>query len=336
MTGPAHDGRWRVVETERPVDMRERLGHDVRVGLTDEPPWLPARWFYDEKGGLLFDDITALAEYYPTRRETEILESRSGEIATHTGATTLVELGAGTSTKTRLLLDALTVGGRPLLFVPLDVSAEVLTHAARIIAADYPTVDVEAHVADFGEALGPLPGEPGRRLVAFLGGTIGNFNAADRADFVQRLRGAMAPGDHLLLGADLVKDADRLVAAYDDSAGVTAAFNRNIIDVVARELGAEGLSADDFDHVARWNAAKSQIEMWLRARRDIAAYFPTLDLTWQLPARGELLTEISVKFTVTGLQAELAAGGFDTVHTWTDEAGDFSLTLARVTGPVPR
>jgi L-histidine N-alpha-methyltransferase len=139
----------------------------------------------------------------------------------------------------------------------------------------------------------------------------------------------MAPGDHLLLGADLVKDTDRLVAAYDDSAGVTAAFNRNVIDVVARELGADGLVADDFDHAARWNPQKSQIEMWLRARQDVEAHFPTLDLTWRLPAGGELLTEISVKFTLAHLQAELAEGGFDTVQSWTDEAGDFSLTLAR-------
>lgn len=317
-------------------DMRERLEHDVRVGLTDDPPWLPARWFYDEKGSLLFDDITTLPEYYPTRRETEILTAHSADIAECTDATTLVELGSGTSTKTRLLLDALTAAGRPLLFVPLDVSGEVLAHAARTIAADYPTVTVEAHVADFSEDFGALPGAVGSRLVAFLGGTIGNFNTTDRADFFQRLHAAMGSGDYLLLGADLVKDPQRLVAAYDDSAGVTAAFNRNMIDVVARELRAENLTADDFDHVARWNADKSQIEMWLRAVRDIEAYFPTLDLTWRLPAGGELLTEISVKFTVVDLQAELAAAGFATVQCWTDEAAEFSLTLARVGPPFSR
>jgi L-histidine Nalpha-methyltransferase len=328
--------RWRVVENERPVDMRERLSHDVQVGLTAAPPWLPARWFYDEKGGLLFDDITALPEYYPTRRETEILTAHSTEIAESTDATTLVELGSGTSTKTRLLLNALTAGDRPLLFVPLDVSAELLAHAARTIAADYPTVTVEAHVADFSEDFGTLPGDAGSRLVVFLGGTVGNFNTADRADFFRRLHAAMGPGDHLLLGADLVKDPRRLVAAYDDGEGVTAAFNRNIIDVVAREMRAENLTADDFDHVARWNAGKSQIEMWLRAVRDVEAYFPTLDLSWRLPAGGELLTEISVKFTVVDLQAELAAAGFATVQCWTDEAADFSVTLARVGPPFSR
>jgi L-histidine N-alpha-methyltransferase len=317
-------------------ETRARLEHDVRVGLADDPPWLPARWFYDEKGSLLFDDITALPEYYPTRRETEILTAHSADIAECTDATALVELGSGTSTKTRLLLDAFTAGNRRLLFVPLDVSAEVLAHAARTIATDYPTVTVEAHVADFSEDFGTLPGDAGSRLVAFLGGTIGNFNTTDRADFFRRLHAAMGPGDHLLLGADLVKDPQRLVAAYDDSAGVTAAFNRNIIDVLARELHAENLSADDFEHVARWNADKSQIEMWLRAERAVEAYFPTLDLTWRLPAGGELLTEISVKFTVVDLQAELAAAGFATVQCWTDEGEDFSLTLARVGPPFSR
>jgi L-histidine N-alpha-methyltransferase len=146
----------------------------------------------------------------------------------------------------------------------------------------------------------------------------------------------MGPGDHFLLGADLVKDPRRLVAAYDDSAGVTAAFNRNIIDVVAREMNATKLTAEDFEHVARWNADKSQIEMWLRAVRDVEAYFPTLGLTWQLAAGGELLTEISVKFTVVDLQAELAAAGFATVQCWTDEVADFSLTLARVGLPFSR
>lgn len=320
--------RWKVVESERPVDARERLESDVRLGLNDSPPWLPARWFYDEKGSLLFEEITSLPEYYPTRRETEILADRSKDIASITQATTLVELGSGTSSKTRMLLEALTAGGRELLFVPLDVSVEILAHAARTIAGAYPTITVEAHVADFEDAF-VLPGEPGHRLVAFLGGTIGNLNDEQRADFLGRLRNAMAPGDSLLLGADLVKDVKRLVTAYDDSAGVTAAFNRNIIDVVVRELHVENLSADDFRHVARWNPQRSRIEMWLRAVRDVDAWFPTLDMRWQLPAGGELLTEISVKFQLPNLHAELAAAGFAVAETWTDDGGDFSLTLAR-------
>jgi L-histidine N-alpha-methyltransferase len=320
--------RWRVIESERPVDARERLEHDVRTALNDSPPWLPARWFYDEKGSLLFEEITALPEYYPTRRETEILADHSQDIASLTRATTLVELGSGTSSKTRMLLEAFTATGRELLFVPLDVSVEILAHAARTIAEAYPTITVEARVADFEDEF-VLPGEPGRRLVAFLGGTIGNLNVVDRADFFARLRSAMAPGDHLLLGADLVKDIERLVTAYDDSSGVTAAFNRNIIDVVVRELHVENLSADDFRHVARWNAQRSRIEMWLRAVRDIDAWFPTLDMAWRLPAGGELLTEISCKFRLPDLHAELSAAGFTVAETWTDDGGDFSLTLAR-------
>jgi L-histidine N-alpha-methyltransferase len=309
---------------------RERLIRDVRAGLAATPPWLPARWFYDEKGSLLFDDITSLPEYYPTRRETAILAARSGEIARLTDATTLVELGAGTSTKTRLLLDALTADGRRLLFVPLDVSPEILHESADRIAAAYPTVTVEARVADFEDPFAPFPGDDGRRLVAFLGGTIGNLNTEDRTDFYARLRAALAPGDHFLLGADLVKDVARLVAAYDDTAGVTAAFNRNVIDVLARELDAEELVADDFDHVARWNAERSQIEMWLRARRPVHARFRSIDMEWTLPASGELLTEISVKFELPALQAELATNGFAPVQSWTDPDGDFSVTLARV------
>jgi L-histidine N-alpha-methyltransferase len=321
--------RWRVIERSPGMSPHERLLRDVREGLTQDPPWIPARWFYDEKGSLLFDDITTLPEYYPTRCETEILTEHAADVAELTGADTLVELGSGTSTKTRLLLDAFTDRG-PLLFVPIDVSTEVLGDAARTIAATYPTVTVEALVADFEDPLGALPGAPGRRLVAFLGGTIGNLNVEGRAAFLSRLRSAMDAGDHFLLGADLVKDVGRLVAAYDDSAGVTAAFNRNLIDVLRSALHAEGLVADDFEHVARWNDADSRIEMWLRARRPIRAHFPELDLDWALPAGGELLTEISVKFELPALRDELQAHGFGPVQTWTDTDGDFSLTLADV------
>jgi len=320
--------RWRVVERSVGLSSHERLLRDVREGLTQDPPWIPARWFYDEKGSLLFDDITTLPEYYPTRRETEILTAHAGDIAHHTDATTLVELGSGMSTKTRLLLAALTADNGSLLFVPIDVSAEILGDAAARVAADFPSLTVEAVVADFEDPLDHFPGVPGRRLVAFLGGTIGNLDLSGRSEFFHRLRGAMDPGDHFLLGADLVKDVDRLVAAYDDSAGVTAAFNRNLIDVLRTELHADGLASDDFEHVARWNADESRIEMWLRARRPVRAYFPELDLDWRLPSGGELLTEISVKFRIDTLRSELAAHGFDPVTTWTDAAGDFSLTLA--------
>jgi L-histidine N-alpha-methyltransferase len=325
------DSRWSVTERDLGKPVAERLADDVRAGLKLSPPTLPARWFYDERGSILFDQITRLPEYYPTRRETEILTAHADDIAGLTRATTLVELGSGTSEKTRLLLDAFSRRG-PLRFVPIDVSVEVLTDAARTIAADYEKVTVEAIVADFDESLAPLPSnsaEPGERMVAFLGGTIGNLAPAGRAAFFARLRAALAPGDHLLLGADLKKDADRLVAAYDDAAGVTAEFNRNLIAVLARELDATGLSPDDFEHLARWNAERGRIEMWLRAVRDVHADLRAIDLHWDFPAGAEMLTEISTKFDLRVLQGELTRRGFRVAQSWTDPDGDFSLTLAR-------
>jgi L-histidine N-alpha-methyltransferase len=318
--------RWSIIERLSGRTVEQRLADDVRHGLAQHPPTLPARWFYDERGSRLFDEITRLPEYYPTRRETEILEAQAADIAALSAATTLVELGSGTSEKTRILLAAFTAK-RPLLFVPVDVSVEVLAEAAQRIAATYPGVTVQAIVADFDDALTALPGEPGRRLVAFLGGTVGNLDTDARGSFYRRLRGAMAPGDHLLLGADLRKDPARLVAAYDDSAGVTAAFNRNLIEVLRRELHADGLHSDDFEHIARWNDEDSRIEMWLRAARDVDAVFPTLDLDWHLRAGEEMLTEISVKFDLSGLHAELAAHDLVVTRCWTDSAGDFSLSL---------
>lgn len=304
------------------------IADDVRAGLWQSPPSLPARWFYDERGSRLFDEITRLPEYYPTRRETEILTEHSADIVKLTGATTMLELGSGTSTKTRLLLSAFTADGRALLFVPLDVSAEVLAESAAAIAADYPTVTVEPVVADFNEPFAELPGTPGERLVVFLGGTIGNFDDDERAGFLDRIRTALAPGDHFLLGADLVKPPSRLVAAYDDSSGVTAEFNRNLIEVLRAELDARGLYADDFQHVARWNPTLHRVEMWLRARRDVAVHFAAIDRDWTLPAGAEMLTEISVKFRLTELHAELRAHGLDLVEYWTDDENDYSLTLA--------
>ena len=306
-----------------------RIAADVRAGLWQTPPSLPARWFYDERGSRLFDEITRLPEYYPTRRETEILREQSLKIVQLTGATTLLELGSGTSTKTRLLLEAFSNGGRSFHFVPIDVSATVLAEAAEIIARDFPAVAVHPLAADFNEPFGSLPGRPGERLVIFLGGTIGNFDDRERDAFLTRIRSGLAPGDHFLLGADLVKSPSRLVAAYDDSAGVTAEFNRNLIEVLRTELDAEGLYVDDFQHVARWNPVKQRIEMWLRARRDVAAHFRALNRDWKLAAGAEMLTEISVKFLIPELQRELREHALEPVQTWTDQGGDFSLTLTR-------
>lgn len=321
--------RWSVSARRTQLSRAERLAADVRTGLAQTPPTLPARWFYDERGSKLFDEITRLPEYYPTRRETQILLERAADIVTATRATTLIELGSGTSAKTRLLLDAFTRRGA-LTFVPVDISVEVLTAAAQQIADDYPAVTVHGLVADLDDTLGRLPGRAGERLVAFLGGTIGNYPAEGRAAFFDRVREPLDSGDHFLLGADLRKDPRRLVAAYDDSAGVTARFNLNLIEVLRRELDADGLDAEDFEHVARWNPEVGQIEMWLRAVRDVRAHFRSIDLHWSMPAGGQMLTEISMKFELTTLHAELAQHGFDVVEGWTDAGGDFSLSLAVV------
>ncbi|MCW2669139.1 MAG: egtD [Frankiales bacterium] len=306
------------VEVRRAPDPG-RLAADVRAGLAKTPVEIPPKWFYDEKGSQLFDEITELAEYYPTRTETAILVEHAPELP-HVG--TLVELGAGYSRKTRLLLESV----RPALFVPLDVSEEPIRDAATRITRDFPDVEVRGIVADFEDELAPLPGFDGDRLVAFLGSTIGNLTPGPRADFLARVFRATAPGDLFLLGADLVKDTDRLIAAYDDSAGITAAFNKNVLHVLARELDAD-LDPDDFDHVAVYDSEHHRIEMRLRARRDLVV--PLLGLEWRISEGEEILTETSAKFQVEGLRAELAAAGFAVVTTWTDAAADFSLTLAR-------
>lgn len=315
--------RWTVEERATPTP--GRLAEDLRAGLAMHPVTIPPKWFYDEKGSALFDAITNLPEYYPTRTEEAILREHVHELP---HASTLVELGAGYSRKTRLLLEGLTSGNRPLLFAPLDVAVEPLRAAARRITDDFPTVTVHGVVADFDDELAPLPGRPGERLVAFLGSTIGNLTPGPRAAFLERLHRATARGDHFLLGADLVKDPRRLVRAYDDAAGVTAAFNKNVLEVIARELDAD-LDPDDFDHVAVYDDELDRIEMRLRARRALSVPVGALGLTWELADGEEVLTETSAKFRVEGITDELAAAGFEVVEAWTDDVADFSLILSR-------
>jgi len=311
--------RWSVEVRTAPDP--NRLARDVLAGLQTTPVSIPPKWFYDAKGSQLFDDITELPEYYPTRTEQAILDAHAEELP-HVG--TLVELGAGYSRKTRVLLAKV----RPDLFVPLDVSEEPVRAAAARITADFPDLTVLGIVADFEDDLSPLPGTPGDRMVAFLGSTIGNLTPEPRRSFLKRVHEATDPGDHFLLGADLVKDPERLVRAYDDSAGVTAAFNKNVLRVLARELDAD-LDPDDFDHVAVYNDSDERIEMRLRARRDLDVDLVRIDRRWCIAAGEEILTETSAKFRVEGLRAELGAAGFGVVTTWTDPAEDYSVTLAR-------
>ena len=308
-------------------DLREALLTDARTGLTATPKRLPPKYFYDKRGSDLFERITELPEYYPTRAEREVLTERAADIARITGAKTLVELGSGSSEKTRLLLDALHRRGTLARFVPFDVSESALRAAARATDAEYPDLDVHAIVGDFTVHLDRIPGGDGR-LVAFLGGTIGNLEPVERARFLTSLRRVVGPGEWLLLGTDLVKDTATLLAAYDDSAGVTAEFNRNVLLVLNRELDAD-FDPADFAHVALWDAGEEWIEMRLRAGRDLVVRVPALDLQVPFAAGEELHTEISAKFRREGVAAELTRAGFGPVQWWTDAAGRFALSLAQ-------
>ncbi|MDC2954181.1 L-histidine N(alpha)-methyltransferase [Streptomyces gilvifuscus] len=299
------------------------LRADVLNGLTGSPKTLPPKWFYDAHGSELFEQITELPEYYPTRAEREILITRAGEIAAATRARTLVELGSGSSDKTRHLLDALT---DLHTYVPVDVSESALTQAGQSLVAERPGLSVHALIADFTASL-VLPDTPGPRLVAFLGGTIGNLLPAERAVFLTSIRSLLSPGDALLLGTDLVKDEKVLVEAYDDAAGVTAAFNKNVLSVVNRELHAD-FDPDAYDHVALWDPENEWIEMRLRSRAEQTVKIPALDLAVDFAEGEELRTEVSAKFRKDGVRAELDAVGLELARWWTDEAGRFALSLS--------
>lgn len=303
------------------------LREDVVAGLTATPKTLPPKWFYDAVGSELFERITELPEYYPTRAERAILAERAAEIAEQTGAATLVELGSGSSEKTRLLLDAMTGAGTLRSFVPLDVSESALRDAIDVLRVRYPQLAINGVVGDFTAHLDLLPGD-GPRVVAFLGSTIGNFLPAERARFLAEVRSVVDQGDWLLLGTDLVKGPEVLVRAYDDAQGVTAEFNRNVLRVINRELGAD-FDVEAFTHVAVWDAEREWIEMRLRAERDQWVKVRELDLEVRFTAGEQMRTEISAKFRPEGVHAELASAGFATERWWTDVDGRFGMTLAR-------
>jgi L-histidine Nalpha-methyltransferase len=317
-----------VIDVHLIPDVAERSLHrDARQGLTSNPKVLQPKWFYDSRGSDLFEEITRLPEYYPTRAERSILDLHAGDIARHTGAHTLVELGSGSSEKTRLLLDALQEAGTLRQYVPLDVSETALRDAVAAIHGDYPSLAIHGVVADFTQHLDRIPGQT-PRVVAFLGGTIGNFLPHERADFLGALRDTLVPGDWLLLGTDLVKDPGVLVPAYDDSAGVTADFNRNVLAVLNRELGAD-FDLENYQHVAIWDPKNEWIEMRLRAVATAEVTLSELDLDIVLQAGEEIRTEISAKFRREGVEGELAKAGFEMDSWWTDPEGRFALSLAR-------
>lgn len=307
------------------TDLTGALIEDARRGLSAPPRWLPPKYFYDDRGSELFDEITVLPEYYPTRAERALLAKHADDIVRAADARVLLELGSGSSEKTTVLLDALDRAGQLESYVPVDVSAGALRGAIDELAQARPTLPVHPVVADFEHHLSDLP-VPGRRLVAFLGSTIGNFTPADRTGFYARLGQALEPGETFLLGVDLVKDPDRLVAAYDDVAGVTAEFNRNVLRVLNRELDGDFVP-EEFDHVALWDPKHEWIEMRLRARRAMSVSLPGADLAFELVAGEEIRTEISAKFRRLTVESELVAAGFRPLGWWTD--GDFALALAR-------
>jgi L-histidine N-alpha-methyltransferase len=310
-------------------DSGERsLADDVLDGLTRPFKELPPKHFYDARGAELFDRICELPEYYPTRAERAILVDRAVELAQSTGAVELVELGSGTAAKTRVLLDAMQQEGMLERYVPVDVTESMVRESAQQLIDEYPGLRVHGVIGDFERHLERIPPAVGPRIIAFLGGTIGNFPPGSRRRFLRGIARLLGPEDHLLMGTDLVKDPRVLEAAYDDSQGVTAAFNRNVLHVLNRELQAD-FNPDDFDHVALFDRENEWIEMRLRARREVSATIRALELPVHFDAGEELRTEISAKFTPERVRGDLAAAGLELVSWLTDPDEQFALTLSR-------
>jgi L-histidine N-alpha-methyltransferase len=312
------------IDVRIPPAAERTLREDVLDGLTRPFKEIPPKHFYDARGSELFEQICELPEYYPTRTERAILETCAPLIAERTEAAELVELGAGYATKTRLLIDALDLER----FIPVDVSETTVRECGHQLVAEYPGLSVHGLVGDYERHLEHLPDPCGPRLVAFLGGTIGNFPPGSRRRFLRTIARTLGDDGWLLLGTDLVKDPRVLEAAYDDAAGVTAEFNLNVLHVMNRELGSD-FDPEGFDHVAFWDAEREWIEMRLRSRRRQTVSFPDLDLTVHFDPREELRTEISAKFTPTRVQGDLAAAGLELVEWLTDDDDSFALSLAR-------
>ena len=301
----------------------QRLLADLKAGLAQQQKSIPPKWFYDDLGSKLFEDITRLPEYYPTEAERGILIANAPAMVAATGSNTLVELGAGISDKTTALIDAMTeANGQLPWYVPFDISADAIVTGAERLEARYPGINIHGITGDFDHHLGHIGGE-GRRMIALLGGTIGNYPPEPRNELLQTIATTMKPEDSFLLGTDLVKDPARLVAAYDDSAGVTAEFNRNVINVIASTLDLD-VSVEQFAHRAIWNPVEEWIEVYLDALEEVRF---DLDGDEILIENGEaILTEISAKFTMPRLEQDLTDAGLTLLDSWTD--GDFMVSLS--------
>jgi L-histidine Nalpha-methyltransferase len=306
------------------------IAEDVWEGLSACSKRLPPKLFYDAEGSRLFEEITDLHEYYPTRTERTILQQYAGEIASAAGANlTLVELGAGSASKTRVLISALLRRQLRLEFHPVDVSPTALEGAVNSLNGDFPRLHVRPIVTDYSYGVPQLRALPGRKLVLFIGSTIGNFEPEDAAQFLDRVRESLQPGDGLLLGFDRVKDPRILHHAYNDQAGVTARFNKNVLARINRELGGE-FHLENFVHVAFWNAEKSRIEMHLESVKEQTVLVRDLERSFHFAQGERIHTENSYKFTDESIQRLLEQAGLELNRTWTDAKQWFSVALAQV------
>ena len=304
------------------------MAADVRAGLTRPFKELSPRYFYDELGSQLFEQITELDEYYPTRCERAILETEAETIcAAANRPAALIELGSGSARKTRVLLDAMRAAGCLKTYCPVDISEEITRETAEMIAAEYEGISVHGLVCDFELDLERIP-VPAPRVIALLGGTIGNFQPQQRAGFLRRIANLLGPEDRFLLGTDLVKDPATLELAYDDPGGVTAEFNKNVLSVLNNELGAD-FDLDAFEHVARWDPENLWVDIRLRSLANQVVNFSSLDMPVPFGAGEEMRTEISTKFARPGLQGIYADAGLELTDWWTDPDGLYALSLAR-------
>ena len=299
----------------------------VREGLSSPFKELPPKYFYDERGSELFERITEQPEYYPTRSEREILDARAAEIVAAARPRTLIELGSGAATKSRVLLDAMRDAGRLERFVPVDIAEGITRRVASELVDEYPGLAVEGIVCDYETHLERIP-RPEGALIAFLGGTIGNFRPGPRRSFLARIATLMYPEDRFLLGADLVKERARLEAAYNDAAGVTSEFNKNVLNVLNRELDAD-FDPDAFEHVAFWDPDNEWIDIRLRALTEQFVDLRSLDMRTHFSRNEEMRTEISTKFTRDRIEASYADAGLELIEWWTDREGLYALGLAR-------
>jgi L-histidine N-alpha-methyltransferase len=318
------------IDVHLDADAAETMARDVRAGLCDYPKELAPKYFYDERGSLLFERITELPEYYPTRAERQILERRSAEILDAAGSpSTLTELGSGSASKTRHLLSAMRDRNSLHTYVPVDISEEITHRTAAELVEEYPGLNVHGLVCDFEQHLERIPHGTDRRMIAFLGGTVGNLYPRGRQAFLERIAALLGPQDHLLLGTDLIKDRVRLEAAYNDSAGVTADFNKNVLAVLNNEFGAD-FDLDAFEHIARYDAEAERMDIRLRSLIDQEVRLADLDLDVSFAAGEEMRTEISTKFSRERLESVYAGAGLELQGWFTDATGDYALSLARL------